>query len=735
MNRLRKVVALAAVLLLATTSAAAASPDDGPSPEGSGPNAELIPQAADAPAEQEELFTAASSDFVTVLGRGWGHGRGLSQFGSLGYALDGWSHSQILAHYYGGTEVGSNSNDQMLIHITSLSGLTTVVSSGAEFSVGGVTVAAGSTVKVSAISNSKFRISTSPGICTDTFTQVGDVDGINETLARPERYKNGDSRFYLEISSSADPGDDVTKMLQTCKNNTPQRAYRGSLWALVINSSSDLQFADRDTLNAVPLESYVRGVVPRESPAGWGALGDGKGIEALKSQAVAARSYALSLAKVRLNSSTNYVSDACDTTSCQVYIGAGEWQADGHWKPLDSIGEDPSHEVSANAYSEQATLETAGEIRVWPGGDVAFTEFASSTGGYTSPTSEGNVFGAVPDDGDSVSYNTRHTWTTQISYGSIEAAYPSIGNFESISVTARNGLGAWGGRTRQIVITGFSGSVTIDSANWSGDSFRKKFGLFSDWYRFPDFESQGFWLVRPDGEVSGFGGAADYGDMAGQPLNLPIVGMASSASGFGYWLVATDGGIFAFGDAPFYGSTGNIVLNQPIVAMAAHPDGKGYWFVASDGGVFSYGSSEFYGSMGSIPLVSPVVGMAATPSGRGYWLVAADGGMFAFGDAKFYGSIGGEALASPIQGMAAHPEGKGYWFVATDGTVFAFGSAEVIGAQVVASTAAEIVGIATNAAGSGYWLVQSNGFSYSRSVTDYPTSDLGSPVIGIARQN
>ncbi|MEO2155589.1 MAG: LysM peptidoglycan-binding domain-containing protein, partial [Acidimicrobiales bacterium] len=41
---------------------------------------------------------------VVVDGRGWGHGRGMGQYGALGYAIDeGWGRDQILDHYYGGT--------------------------------------------------------------------------------------------------------------------------------------------------------------------------------------------------------------------------------------------------------------------------------------------------------------------------------------------------------------------------------------------------------------------------------------------------------------------------------------------------------------------------------------------------------------------------------------------------------------------------------------------------------
>src|SRR5262245_44091058 len=45
---------------------------------------------------------------VDLLGHGWGHGRGMGQYGSLGYAVNqGWNHRQILEHYYPNTTAGS----------------------------------------------------------------------------------------------------------------------------------------------------------------------------------------------------------------------------------------------------------------------------------------------------------------------------------------------------------------------------------------------------------------------------------------------------------------------------------------------------------------------------------------------------------------------------------------------------------------------------------------------------
>ena len=52
------------------------------------------------------LPAAAGAGTVFVIdGRGWGHGVGMSQYGARGYAEDGWGYRRILAHYYRGTEL------------------------------------------------------------------------------------------------------------------------------------------------------------------------------------------------------------------------------------------------------------------------------------------------------------------------------------------------------------------------------------------------------------------------------------------------------------------------------------------------------------------------------------------------------------------------------------------------------------------------------------------------------
>ena len=233
----------------------------------------------------------------------------------------------------------------------------------------------------------------------------------------------------------------------------------------------------------------------------------------------------------------------------------------------------------------------------------------------------------------------------------------------------------------------------------------------------------GYYQVSSTGVVAPFGDAGFFGDLSGQPLNRPIVGIAQTGDDGGYWLAASDGGIFNYGDAPFLGSAGGLRLNKPIVGMSPTTDGAGYWLVATDGGIFSYGDAQFYGSTGSIHLNQPIVGHGpdarrrrvlagrlrrrassptATPSstarpgpststsrssgwprrptaaGTGWSPPTAGSSPTAMPSST--ARPGRIHLNQPIVGMAAMPDGAGYWFTAADGGLFNYGSAPFFGA-------------------------------------------------------
>ena len=49
---------------------------------------------------------AGAATRFTIRGAGFGHGVGMSQYGAMGMAAQGWGHRRILAHYYTGTDLG-----------------------------------------------------------------------------------------------------------------------------------------------------------------------------------------------------------------------------------------------------------------------------------------------------------------------------------------------------------------------------------------------------------------------------------------------------------------------------------------------------------------------------------------------------------------------------------------------------------------------------------------------------
>src|SRR3954471_729784 len=53
------------------------------------------------------LGQADAASRFTIRGAGFGHGVGMSQYGAYGYALQGATYRQILAHYYTGTALGT----------------------------------------------------------------------------------------------------------------------------------------------------------------------------------------------------------------------------------------------------------------------------------------------------------------------------------------------------------------------------------------------------------------------------------------------------------------------------------------------------------------------------------------------------------------------------------------------------------------------------------------------------
>jgi SpoIID/LytB domain protein len=583
---------------------------------------------------------------LDLVGHGWGHGRGMGQYGALGYSQApwNWNYQQILAHYYGGTTLTSTSVPSITVHLSELDGA--------------------ASINVAASPNTQLVLN-------------GTVQSAPSLTVKPGQTVWATNNGDVVVSGPWSTGS--------------QRSFAGQI---------SLGASPAVVYNTLPLDQYVEGVVPRESPASWP-------LAALEAQAVAARSYALA--------STGGSGAICDTPYCQVYGG-------------DPAQYPNSYSTNSNA----AVTATAGQILVCQTstcgsvGQPALAEYSSSTGGYTA----GGAFPAVPDDGDSTPSNPNHTWTTSVAASAVQAAFPSVGTLQSVAITQRNGLGDMGGRVLQMVLAGTAGTQTI-----TGDQFEWALGLNSDWFTItnagaPPGSDTGYWIVGADGSVYPFGSAPSYGSMVGYHLNAPVIGMAPTGDGAGYWLVGADGGIFSFGDAAFYGSTGDRRLTSPVLGMASTRTGRGYWLVAGDGGIFSFGDARFYGSTGGVHLVRPIVAMARTGDGGGYWLVASDGGVFTFGDAHFYGSTSGIRLAAPIVGMIPTSDGGGYWLIGADGGIFSFGDAGFSGSLGGAGVA-DATSVSATPDDHGYLIVTRTGRVYSFGDASY-FGDPASSVSGWA---
>jgi len=195
--------------------------------------------------------SAYSSQYAfTITGRGWGHGVGLSQWGAYGYAKKGWTYDNILKHYYTGITLKTVDNVTMRVNLCS--GLKEAkLNCPNEYTVSGggssATIAAGTTATVTH-GTAGYRV------------VAGSVD---KTFADAPLFKP--SAGSLRVLTKTDLGD--------------TGPFRGTI--RVYYTGGGLMI-----VNQLPLESYLRGVVPHEVSPSWPA-------EALKAQACAARAFAL----------------------------------------------------------------------------------------------------------------------------------------------------------------------------------------------------------------------------------------------------------------------------------------------------------------------------------------------------------------------------------------------------------------------------------------------------------
>ncbi len=353
---------------------------------------------AAAPAEAAKRFT--------IRGAGYGHGVGMSQYGAQGYATHGWDYKRILGHFYTGTDLSvlkAPRTVRVLIQTTSAA------------SFRGANAAAGRTL--------------SPR---KTYTVRARAGG-QVLLATA-----GGKPIVTAPAPLRVTGPGPITVLGTSGLQRVNGAYRGALEFRPVSLGSV------NVINALDVDEYVRGVVPLEVPALWHA-------EALKAQAVAARTYALTTNK------NGAGFDHYSTTSSQVYGGVSAEQAT----------------------TDAAVRATAGQLVTYQGKPVA-TYFFSTSGGRTEDVEKSGLgttalpwLRSVEDKYDSVS--PKHRWgPIRMSMASAGAKLSGLyrGSFRGINVLTR-------GSSPRIVAADVVGTAGKTRVN--GPALRARLGLFDSW--------------------------------------------------------------------------------------------------------------------------------------------------------------------------------------------------------------------------------------------------------------
>src|SRR5579885_1815764 len=280
------------------------------------------------------LPAAATAGTVFLLdGRGWGHGVGMSQWGAEGYARHGYGYRQILAHYYPHTHVAlAQPRDVRVL----------LLQKQASVRVG----------------------SSAPFLA---------VDARGRKLHLPARSVVVDRRFLLRHLRLTQP---VRFEPGAAPLEVDLAGYRGDV--VVETRPGGLT-----VVNVLPLDRYLRGVVPWEVPTGWDEA-------AYEAQAVAARSYTLAT----LHPHADF--DLYPDTRDQMYGGIR--------------AERPQTNLAIGA--------TAGQVLTWDG-TVIRAYYFSSSGGWTSAIQDAwpgrapePYLVSVRDPYDSVS--PHHRWPTQV---------------------------------------------------------------------------------------------------------------------------------------------------------------------------------------------------------------------------------------------------------------------------------------------------------------------------------
>jgi stage II sporulation protein D len=351
--------------------------------------------------------TASAAD-VVIDGRGWGHGIGMSQYGAYGYAVrEGRDHRFILEHYYTGTTLGDAPATRMRV----------LLQASRAPRVSGATAASAPGRRIRLSANRTYRFAPARG------------GRLAVTDVRTGRRR---ARLAGPVTLS---GGATTRLRGLAQNGVVNGLYRGRM---ELSQSGGSVLA----VNNVGLEPYLFGVVPAEMPSSWPA-------EALKAQAVVARSYALTSGR------GGPAFDVYADVRSQAYRGV-------------------TGEMST---TNDAVRATRGRV-VLAGGAVAQTFFFSTSGGRTAGNEEewgGTPYSYLrPVDDPHDDLSPYHTWQARFSRAQVASLLRDYtrGKFRRLRVRSRT----TSGRVATLSVVGRGGTTVI-----SGATVRARFGLRSNW--------------------------------------------------------------------------------------------------------------------------------------------------------------------------------------------------------------------------------------------------------------
>ena len=391
------------------------------------------------PASAVEGYGRPAGATIALKGHGYGHGHGMSQWGAYGAASSGLTWQQIMAFYYPGTALSSSyGNPTIRVQLRILGTVDTKVVPGTQLDGRAAdgsprTYTLGSEVGGTAIAAWRAYRPTGQATLVLERRLVGSSSWVTDGALRNTPY---DMVF-------SHPADDIVRVVLP---SGALRDYRGPVTTAISGSAIV-------SINRVPMNTYLNSVVPSEMPASWAT-------EALRSQAVAARTYA---AFDRASKPGTALYDTCDTTACQVYSGKADYTSSGTLSA--------SHEFAA---STNAVTSTSGRVVTYAG-SLAFTQFSAANGGWMAAGSQ-PYLAAKADPYDGVHPSNAHDWTASISVASLQSQ-AGVGTYQRMQFISRDGHGDFGGRALTVRIVGSTGNRDI-----SGETFRSWFGLKSTWF-------------------------------------------------------------------------------------------------------------------------------------------------------------------------------------------------------------------------------------------------------------